>query len=72
MGSWTRTPPSEPGWYWQRGRDSGALQVVRIRTSSWGHIEIGHVDSDEPVPASRMEPFVEWWPTPIPEPGDEA
>ncbi len=65
MLEWTREPPSEPGWYWQRVRDRGRLsqQVVCAYFHGGG---IRYDDGGW----SRLRDVEVAWSGPIPEPTD--
>ena len=53
MSTWSKTPPSEPGWYWWR-EDEEDADIMTV--CSYG-------DDDFAIPD-----WGEWWTTPIEEP----
>lgn len=67
---WTKTPPSEPGWYWWRG-DGGNLAQVReviivreFGIGPPGSRETAYIETPE---ARLTAEWIrgEWWPEPI-------
>lgn len=64
---WTRTPPSEDGYYWTRGPALG-VQLVELLTSR-GERCVFDSTSHTPCNLTAMcELGFEWWPVPVEEP----
>lgn len=69
--SWTKTPPTEPGWYWRKrvGGDGWIIRVVEV--ARWGVSgQYLRVVGTEYRNTGEIEEKtgVRWWPEPIPQP----
>jgi len=65
MTKWTTTPPTEPGWYWNR-RQGIEAHCTRV---NWQNGELW-VDGIWRLSDKRVSRF-EWWPVRIEEPEEE-
>lgn len=72
MPDWTRTPPSEPGYYWCRRQDDPRSRWI-ASLDVCGDIRIwsicGAEDWDD---EESLVTWVEWWLTPIEPPSEPA
>lgn len=57
--TWTRTPPSSPGWYWTR--HAGSVAVVQLSPRVGGGLQISALNWFEPLwLTAEFEPNREW------------
>lgn len=63
--AWTRTPPSEPGWYWTVCRTDLSPRpfLARLNDAGLWHVE----ESEFSIPLDDVANW-EWWPVRIEEP----
>lgn len=64
--AWTRTPPSEPGWYFARwgGAPAGVVRVAPKSVEGKPTLHMWMMGEEFCEPMSECV-LVEWWPEPI-------